>query len=197
MAGVVGPEYFRKALLAFRGDILRKYVLLCDLRAPKEDSPLWKKREVLLPLLPQESWYTPGKARRLACEMAEEIYSEDIREQLEAKKAEIRLDRSRVRAFEPAHLNVRFPAPKYDAAARGTSGAPPGISGADRLTERMRNETTASNSEGRRWRIIFQGRDKYTLPVRFRHEETGDLNDTNATPIYVEKDLSRGAQRSD
>lgn len=192
-SNIVGPDYYRKALLAFRGEILRKYVLLCGLRDPKTDSLLWSKRQVLIPLLTQESWYALRKARRLVWEMSEDIYSEEIRQVLENKKAEIRLDRNLVRAFEPALLNVRFHAPKYDTCSAREEWSCTWNFGHGPFEGK--NEERNNYLEEKGWAVAhyFPGKDKYTLTVRFRHEETGDLLDANKSAIYLEKDVYVGA----
>jgi hypothetical protein len=113
-ATLAGAEYCRKALLAFRGEVLRNYVILCDTRGSDEQVPLVNKRQTLFQLLGQEDWRSLRRPERLVSEMSDRIYSEDIKKEILEGRVEIRLDRNVVRAFEPALLNVQFKIPRFE-----------------------------------------------------------------------------------
>jgi hypothetical protein len=214
-SALVGTEYYRNAVLAFRGEVLRKYVLLCDMRAPGADSALQTRRSELFGLLTHESWYALRKARRLVWEMAEDIYSDDIKKEIEARRVEIGLDRNVLRAFEPALFNVRFLAPKFDACSARDEwrctwsfGHAPfesqpqivdqGKAKPEQVAPDVRNDKDATKDnylEEQGWSVAhyFPGAKKYKLTVRFRHEESGDLKSMDAAPIG--KSIDVGAPR--
>jgi hypothetical protein len=113
-ATLAGTEYYRKAVLAFRGEVLSKYAILCDTKGSEEQLRLVSKRENLFKLLSQEGWHALRRAKLLVSEMSCGIYSEDIKREILEKRVEIRLDRNVVRAFEPALLNVQFKIPRFE-----------------------------------------------------------------------------------
>lgn len=197
-----GTEYCRKAILAFRGEVLRKYAILCDKKGPEERIPLVSKRKTLFQLLSQDSWHALRRAKRLVSEMSDGIYSEDIKKEIVEKRVEIRLDRNVVRAFEPALLNVHFKIPRFETCSardewlcewdfghapfEGETTAQDAKTGmGEAKTQAAPTQKGNQNNlteEG--WSVAhyFPGPRDYTLTVKFRDEEGTDINEANVIP---------------
>jgi len=95
----------------FRGNQIRRY-----LRIPREFAA-GKQPDEMIDMLMRNSWDSMRRARRLVDEMTESIYADDIEGEIREDRIEIRLDRNRVRAFEPAQLELRFLNPKFEHAS--------------------------------------------------------------------------------
>jgi hypothetical protein len=166
-------SYYRKGLAAYRGDTLRRYIVLCDTQNPDENSPIVLRRKELIALLVTESWYGQRKGRRLVWEMSEGIYEDDIKKEIEAKRVEISLDRNLLRAFEPALFNIRFSAAKFDTCSAREEWCST-INFGHGPFEDQSDPRTFLEEKG--WSVAhyFQSEGWYTLKSSFRRNETTD-----------------------
>ncbi|HEY6267903.1 MAG TPA: hypothetical protein VIX11_06380 [Candidatus Acidoferrum sp.] len=198
-ATLAGVEYWRKAMLAFRGEVLRQYAILCDKKGPEERVPLVSKRKTLFQLLSQEGWHSLRRAQRLLSEMSDGIYSEDIKKEIIEKRVEIRLDRNVVRAYEPALLNVHFKIPKFETCSardewlcewdfghapfEGVQDVKTGKGEAKPLADPTPKGNQGNLTE-EGWSVAhyFPGPRDYTLTVKFRDEEGTDIDDASVIP---------------
>jgi hypothetical protein len=198
-ATLAGTEYCRKAMLAFRGEVMRKYAILCDKKGPEERVPLVSKRKTLFQLLAQDGWHSLRRAQRLVSEMSDGIYSEDIKKEIIEKRVEIRLDRNVVRAYEPALLNVHFKIPKFETCSArdewlcewdfghapfgGVQDVKTGKGEAKPLADPTPKGNQGNLTE-EGWSVAhyFPGPRDYTLTVKFRDEEGTDINDASVIP---------------
>jgi hypothetical protein len=198
-ATLAGTEYCRKAMLAFRGEVMRKYAILCDKKGPEERVPLVSKRKTLFQLLAQDGWHSLRRAQRLVSEMSDGIYSEDIKKEIIEKRVEIRLDRNVVRAYEPALLNVHFKIPTFETCSArdewlcewdfghapfgGVQDVKTGKGEAKPLADPTPKGNQGNLTE-EGWSVAhyFPGPRDYTLTVKFRDEEGTDINDASVIP---------------
>jgi hypothetical protein len=188
-------EYYRWDRVSFRGNTLRAYALLCDEQNPGADSPLITRRGELIKLLKTESWDALRRARRLVWEMSNSIYASDIRTAIEAKQVEIQVDRNEIRPFEPAQFYLRFQTQRLNSAAAREAREEWFCTwnfghGPFRGTE----DDSQNFLEEDGWSVAhyFPVSEHYSLNVRFRHEEDGELKDAQGNPASVKREIFVG-----
>lgn len=193
-------DYYHYDCLAFRGSLLRKYALLCDSRSPLPgDSPLLTRRIELLNRMRIESWDGLRKARRLVDEMCEEVYSDDIRNEIMTpenapEKIFIELDRNNVRAFQAAQFYLRFQDNRFAPAAALDEWSCVWNFGHGPFLDRKGDPNTYLEERGWENAHYFPQKATYQLTVRFYHEQEGELRDAAGRPIGPTKQVVVGAE---
>jgi len=192
---IAANDYYRYDSLAFRGNLLRKYVLLCDSRSPlPANSSLLVRRAELFQRMSIENWDGLRKARRLVEEMRQDVYSVDVKNEIIAQKVFIELDRNNVRAFQAAQFYLRFQDNRFDSAVALDEWSCVWNFGHGPFVDKKGDPNTYLEERGWENAHYFPKKETYHLTVRFCHEQDGELRDTSGRPIGPTKQVVVGAE---
>jgi hypothetical protein len=185
-ANLAPSDYYEQDRVALLGATLRDYVRIRREHAGLAESRLGQKEPELIELMQLGTASDLLRARRLVGEMAKEIYVEDVLREVSAGRAEILIDRSRVRLYEPARFTVKFHNPDFETARARESLVP--------LWTFVRKGDAQDELSEEGWCVAhyFAEQTSYSIRVTFRRIDAVQTPGTVEAPHAMEKVVNVG-----